>query len=323
MKNTGSILHWHALLGIGLGVCINACTTAAVQPVPSAQALPRTASESGIPNLPDLVTVVPFVPKRRFTAADSQNLDRLHLQETVVPIMVSVDGHRGLFILDLGAPWLALTPKYFRLRRGGGVDTAMVTSQQMGITHVQVQIGTLRDEFTDSTLPPIGIRFANANALLMDYTGGTNLDCCVTGPAVGNLGLGALEPFETIIDYTRQRVIFIRLDSAGHRLAPVPAYTPRWSVPLLDIQHPRPNHYWGIKVRPDDVLDTQDTTQNTVVRMLDTGSPLNSHEIPGLPLKGILGYPFLSQFGVIGFNHRTHQIIFYTQSKLVPGDHER
>ena len=30
--------------------------------------------------------------------------------------------------------------------------------------------------------------------------------------------------FETILDYVHQRVVLIRLDSTGHRLAAVPAY---------------------------------------------------------------------------------------------------
>ena len=45
------------------------------------------------------------------------------------------------------------------------------------------------------------------------------------------------------------------------------------------------------------------TANNTVVHMMDTGAPVNDGNI--------LGYPFLRQFGVIGFNHRTHQVILY------------
>jgi hypothetical protein len=31
----------------------------------------------------------------------------------------------------------------------------------------------------------------------------------------------------------------------------------------------------------------------------------------GVSFRNFLGYPFLSQLGVVGFNHRTHQLILY------------
>ena len=38
-------------------------------------------------------------------------------------------------------------------------------------------------------------------------------------PVLGFLGLSAIESFETIIDYVHRRLILIRLDRAGRRLA--------------------------------------------------------------------------------------------------------
>ena len=127
-------------------------------------------------------------------------------------------------------------------------------------------------------------------------------------PRLGNIGLSVLEPFETIIDYTHQRVVLIRLDSAGHRLANVPAYTPKWSAPIIDtaLYTNDPQwQFWGVATRADYTLDTLDASKNTVIHALDTGSPTND---AGL---GLLGYPFLRPLGVVGFNHRNGDTILY------------
>jgi hypothetical protein len=125
----------------------------------------------------------------------------------------------------------------------------------------------------------------------------------VFAPRLGNIGLNVLGQFETIIDYTHKRVVLIKLDSAGNRLAKVPAYTPQWTAPLIDV--PLANdarQWWGVHVKPDFTLDTANTANNTLLKVMDTGAPTNGK---------LLGYPFLSQFGVVGFNHRTHQFILY------------
>ena len=125
----------------------------------------------------------------------------------------------------------------------------------------------------------------------------------------GNIGLSALAPFgDDFIDYTHRRVVLIRLDTAGHRLAPVPAYTPRWSAPLVDMA----GGVWGLAVRTDGTLDTLNASADTVIRQLDTGAPSNMIQARKYnDLKWELGYPFLSQLGVIGINQRTHQVYLY------------
>jgi hypothetical protein len=132
-------------------------------------------------------------------------------------------------------------------------------------------------------------------------------------PILGNIGTSVLEPFETIIDYTHRRVILIRLDKAGHRLAKVPAYTPRWTAPLIDVgddgtmRWVSGPQWWGTMVQPgsglDYTLDTLNVANNTLLRAIDTGGESNGGDF--------VGYPFLSRLGVVGFNHRTHQFILY------------
>jgi hypothetical protein len=181
-------------------------------------------------------------------------------------------------------------------------DTAGDTPAIWDKVHVRLRIGTLRvDDFDD---PPIHTpSHPHVNATLNHYFGNYSW---VFAPRLGNIGLCVLEQFETIIDYTHQRLILIRVDTAGHRLAAVPAYTPRWSAPLIDVPidagYYGVQQFWGVAVGTDDKLDTVNARNNTVTRMMDTGAPDDDQ---------MLGYPFLSHFGVVGFNHRTHQFILY------------
>jgi hypothetical protein len=122
-----------------------------------------------------------------------------------------------------------------------------------------------------------------------------------------------LEPFETIVDYTHRCLVLIRLDKAGHRLVKVPSYTPKWTAPLIDVGNDGTKEWesgmqwWGVHVKSDMnvryTLDLKRTTNNTELRAIDTGAPDNGDDL--------VGYPFLSRLGVVGFNHRTHQFILY------------
>jgi hypothetical protein len=147
---------------------------------------------------------------------------------------------------------------------------------------------------------------------------------------LGSIGIGELTSFETIVDYTHKRLVLIRLDSAGHRLAPAPDYTPVDSLPLISVD----NGHVAVVGHIGTVIDTL---------ALDTGSPVTiltpatrqrvQPHINGLLLDSlvlgkrtftklvlvpamsympsIVGYPVLSQFGVIGINQRTHQLLLY------------
>jgi hypothetical protein len=122
----------------------------------------------------------------------------------------------------------------------------------------------------------------------------------VFSPRLGNIGPAVYEQFETIIDYTHQRVVLIRLDPAGHRLINVPAYTPKWTAPLV-VELAEAGTNLKLAVGPDNTLDTLTTANNTQVKLLDTGTPASQGDI--------LGYDFLSHLGVFGLNQRTHQFI--------------
>jgi hypothetical protein len=252
---------------------------------------------TGIPNLPNVVTVVPFYWKANET----------DLERTKVIIPAEVDGRRGNFVLDLGDPNLDLNRTFLQPSPTGGVDTVTDANRipehdGEDSAHVTLRIGTLIDSFVEPTLG--GPNPRQINAFLNHIFGNFSW---VFAPRLGNIGLSVLEPFETIIDYTHRRVVLIRLDSAGHRLAAVPAYTPKWTAPLIDmpLAHDA-RQWWGIAVRPFvNTVDTLTSANNTETKMMDTGTPTNDND------EDILGYPFLSQLGVVGFNHRTHQFILY------------
>jgi hypothetical protein len=187
----------------------------------------------------------------------------------------------------------------------GGVDTITDTNRitdnnpdELTPVHVRVyKIGTV--QFAGPKVsPPYMIHLDHAFNNYVEFgsrPGETRL---------GQIGLSALEPFETIVDYTHRRVVLIRLDSAGHRLVPVPAYTPKWSAPLLDLpvhqskEAKEGKHWWGIAVQPNYVLNTHDKSKNTMRRIIDTGGCDSDDEG--------LNYDFLSKFGAFGVNHRTH-----------------
>lgn len=281
-----------------------AITTAwPVRPAAAADSDTLQPAMPGIPHLPNVVTIVPFYAKP----------DETEAEQTKVVIPAEVDGRRGNFIVDLGDPDLDLNRTFLQPSPTGGVDTVTDAHRlpdhvgDVPVTwdkvHVTLRIGTLRvADFDD---PSIHIpAHPHANATLNHIFGNFSW---VFAPRLGNIGLCVLDQFETIIDYTHQRLVLIRLDKAGRRLARVPAYTPKWSAPLIDV--PRNAEYygmqqfWGIAVRPDGTLDLVHPDKNTATRILDTGAPSNNGQV--------LGYPFLSQLGVVGFNHRTHRFMLY------------
>lgn len=321
-------------------IFLGSATTASAQSHP---VLSGTRADSGIPHRPDLVTVVPFV---------ETGAPLTEGEATRVPIIAEVDGWRGLFILDTGNPYVDLNRAFLRPKPGGGVDTVRATDttdlhrlpdwEGLDSVHVVMRIGTLLDTlvpFPDGPNPRRLNAFVDhIMKIIPDFE-----------PRLGMLGLSALEPFETIIDYRRRRVVLIRLDAAGHRLVDVPAYTPAWSAPLIDM--PRALYrmrymrgtspWWGVRAVMNGVVDSL---------LFDTGSPDNpisqrlqaklapTGRVDSLVIAGrtfglglwgefavdaigtspgavempnMLGYPFLSNLEVVGFNHRAHQFILY------------
>ena len=317
------------------------CTPPAMTPTISAtgsahvDALGRDALPlriPGIPNQPEMVTVIPFAPLK-VAGPDCQGaIGR-------VPIEATVDGRSALFLLDMGSPHVELDPTSFP------ANPTIKDDPQGEREHVQLRIGTLLDAFDDSALadPALGpqpSRRVNAKR----EQGFDKEDCWIGGPIQGLIGTAALEPFETIIDYEHRRLILIRLDATGHRFVEVPAYTPHWSAPLIDV-YLQPglqyeSHYWGVHgqlagvdvswifdtgspftlINMDAVTVPLPNTSMTTDSLLIGGRPFhatvqrikNPTPYPSIQfMLNILGYPFLRSLGVVGFNHRTRQFILY------------
>jgi hypothetical protein len=258
------------------------------------------------------VTVVPFYQKEGET----------DLEKTKVVLPAEVDGVHGIFILDTGDYDVDLNRTFLQPSATGGVDSITdanrIPEQGWDTVRVKMRIGTLA---VDLDTPEFAKDHPRPGKVVLDHVFGNF--SWVFAPRLGNIGVPALAPFETIIDYPHQRVIFIRLDSAGHRMADVPAYTPRATVPLVQS---RDKLHWGVEARVG-------TTVDTII--VDTGDPGNASEaqaadsllqavakgqlpFPVTPnayghsqLGSIIGYPFLRRLGVVGFNFRTRQLILY------------
>ena len=268
------------------------------------------ASMTGIPNRPNAVTVIPFYTKP----------DETDLEKTKAVIEAEIDGHRGVFIFDLGAGTAVLNRTVLQPNAKGGVDTVTDANRmpdntprsdyinsedqarQLDHVHVTVRLGTLVSHYDDPALTAFMHEQDphRYNAELGHLWGNFGW---VFGPRLGNLGPAVFQPFETIVDYTHRRIVLIRLDAAGRRVVDVPAYPQRAQMPLASV--PMGAGFVGLHlaVGPCDSLDTSAPAQNLWIKMLDTGAPDNKGNL--------LGYPFLSQFGVFGVNQRTHQFILY------------
>jgi hypothetical protein len=294
---------------LGTSACASTAiqTVSAAQPTVVADLHSTTTAIPGVPNRPDLVTVIPFYWKPNET----------HLEQTKVIIPVEIDGWHGIVNLDLGAGTAILNRTFLQPSPTGGVDTITDANRLPDSTsredylsgspkdwekaHVTMRIGTLLDEFDCPALtqaagesPP-----HRYNAILNHLWGNFSW---VFSPRLGNIGPDVYEQFETIIDYTHRRVVLIRLDQAGHRLVQVPAYTPKGTAPLV-VESAVAGTDLKLAVGPDNTLDTLNTANNTQVKVLDTGSPSSDDSN--------LGYDFLSHLGVFGLNQRTHQFILY------------
>lgn len=158
-----------------------------------------------------------------------------------------------------------------------------------------------------------------------------------------------MEPFETVFDFVRHRLVFIPLDQTGHRLASVPTYTAAYAVPLKlgDDQH------WQTQVQIGDVLipgefDTGSFpntmvdgvfqkvrshltlagtdsikgagryTHVTVDQLTLGGHAFTKQGFDIMPCGGpdcqiLIGNVFFEQQGAVGFNFRTGQFIVYRQ----------
>lgn len=200
------------------------------------------------------------------------------LWQGLILVPATIDGRHGTFILDVGAPLIMLNSQYLRSRAKGGpfpvLDTVRTASsdpaagarQPIVITVHTLRIGTITVALAPTDIGP-PMPMAPSNAAIMTDERFTQMN----QPTLGLLGLDALAPFETIIDYPRQQVVFIRLDGAGHRRARVPAYTPVAQVPLVPIASPGTpdqQYWWGVM---GNLGGTDSTARDTL--QLDTGDP--------------------------------------------------
>ena len=273
-----------------------------------------TLTAAGIPAQSDLLTVVPLLHPKSFE------------HQGLVLFEADVDGHRGIFVLDTGSPNIGFNSRYIKRRSIGGIDTLLESTKEdihdEDVTVHTVRIGTIVARLDSVPLgPPIP----------WDW----NAD--VEGPGavglLGNLGLNVMENFETIIDYTNQRLVLIRLDSTGHRMVQVPEYSPIGTLRLLPVGWvTNPVHnYWGVLTHRGTKFDTllvdtgspgTDTTDEVSERAADqirkeflVGHAPTSIDLGDdgrkLLVPKMLCYQFLHRLGVVGFNLRTHQLISY------------
>jgi hypothetical protein len=281
-----------------LSACAPRATTATTQQTPPRVAALPSASQA------DVVTVIPF------TLADLPSMS--------MPLFIAeVNGHRGLFGLDVGDPTGVVNRFYLKPNATGGLDTVLAgeAMPQAGeYAQVTLRLGSLQS--------PTPIR----TQVLSDPAAAQG------DHRLGNIGVSELEPYEAIIDYTHQRLVLIRLDHAGHRLAQVPGYTPVATLPLISID----NGHVAVQGRIGDVVDTlaldtgnpipvilTPTTRQRVQAHLAGGMMLDHLVIgsrsfdsllvaPALPyMPDIIGYPVLHQYGAVGLNQRTHQLMLY------------
>ena len=305
------------VLGGCLVTNLSACsTTSSGFPTRIARGVDKSAADTLL-GPPDLVTMVPF------QLDDSSNMQIL--------LPATMGGRHGIFQLDTGDPWGQLLRQYVKSDGTGNLDTVRAGDSlpdQGGIYDADVTLGTLH---------------VRASAMIMLDSGYAQNHRFQSN--LGRVGLNALASVETIIDYRRHRLVLIRLDSAGHRLTAVPAYTPVTTIPLLKLDqgelYGSANVHWALVAHIGDVVDTLVIDTGTpvgVVFFAHGASKVQSHvvngqldhftvgtrtfdhvgaelwslnrDIGGYNLD-LVGSPFLSRYGVVGLNQRTKRLILY------------
>jgi hypothetical protein len=276
------------------------------------------------------------------------------LIDSLIFVPAAVNDRRGLFMLDVGAMPLVLNQRYWRYTRGVEVDTLLdprdaiphdTTDPFPSATVRTVQLGPFVHQVTPRDWDTLSVNFEKIRGALARLQ--SDLTPAGSQPVLGNLGLMDLTPYETVFDYTHQRLVLIRVDTAGRRLAPVPEFTPVAMVPLVS-----EGQHLGITMRAGEAVDTfwLDTGAPTGILAPPTRARLGEHvrliqesnlmagviydkvtvdtirlgerAVPGglfdaLPLgveggyPNLLGYSFLHQLGTFGINCRTRQLIFY------------
>ena len=249
-----------------------------------------------------------------------------------------VAGHRGHVFLDTGASTTVLNPLHLKATPTGldTVSTPASTppSMTMFMTDLPVRIGTTEIRIHPG-FNPLTVAFGSP-----DWFSGVEMHTKRTN--LGILGVPFMRRFETIIDYRQHRLIFIPLDHAGRRLVALPGYTPVQTLPMW-VGNPNEGN-WYVKAQLGSTTDSVmlDTGGRNNEVNADGVAALGSHLTPAgtnprgnfplfkldqLTFAGrlvknvtfsrtesasfVLGNPFLSQQGVIGFNFRAGQFTVY------------
>ena len=78
----------------------------------------------GVPNLPNVVTVIPF----------SNDTSGTNVEQTKILISAGVNAWSGLFVVDLGVPHCTLNGRRFKVSPTGGIDDTIHTD------YVRIQV---------------------------------------------------------------------------------------------------------------------------------------------------------------------------------------
>ena len=219
-------------------------------------------------------------------------------------VQAAIDGHRGRYLLDTGSPLIVLNNAYLRLNPDTYPDPLKTldtlregdsrTRHQTFWTVHTFQIGAVRQALDSLDIGPPTPAPGHGNVVLGwgDY---------LPDQVLGTIGLNALAPFETIVDYTHQRLTLIPLDAAGRRLSPVPAYRAMRTIPLCPYHMHADNptdtaaHWWGVVARLGSIMDTVmiDTGSQDNILGQETEYQLGVHVRPTSPSPTTLGTPVL------------------------------
>lgn len=286
------------VLGSSLTMFGSACASAVSRTVPGEVSATRISSAPsdpilqvpGVPNRPDMVTVVPFQlwrgPKDAWIGQEM----------ALLFFHAEMEGIDGTYMFDTGNPqqWfnrdsLPPNPAFAKLK---GEEQALT------VIHTE-RIGTLTVHLDSTVGEPLKM-YTNAQV-------GVNYDPANNKLVTGHIGLNGIEPFEVIVDFVHQRLIWIRLDSTGRRMVVVPAYTPAGMVPLVpcDIHGSplNPAEWWGIEGRRGGVLDTLLIDSGT---QGETDISLADQHRAADQLKQALGAsPFLPRIALVGERRET------------------
>lgn len=141
---TSWLLFFMSALALGTSACASTGTVLSAQPTKAAGQHAATPLIPGVPNRPDMVTVVPFYWKP----------DETDDEKTKVVIQADVDGRHGVFIVDLGSPSLMLNRTFLQPSPTGGADTITDANRlpehsEDDTVHVTMRIGTLLVNFDE------------------------------------------------------------------------------------------------------------------------------------------------------------------------------